>query len=289
MAVGWRPMKFISPAPNAVFTIASGAEWPSIAFQTDGTGPHIWNWHLRWRALKLSGNVNTPSNQWDAQSVVTNYGGTLTVTAECDNSQAGNALTPVEITIQIKGTNPSAAEVVQFLARQPGSAGFDEILIQESKRRQFGTNGEPIVSFDHGCGMCQLTNPEPGFGETWNWKLNVQAGLLLFSNKRAAAINYLSQNNRSYTEKQLEYETVCRWNGGSYHEWDDKAGKWIRRTNILCDSATGNIGWDMNDPANKGKTEAELHKRDSLSYGNSPARSDHWKYFGVCYADKVLG
>jgi hypothetical protein len=137
--------------------------------------------------------------------------------------------------------------------------------------------------------MCQLTNPVPGFDQVWNWKLNVQAGLSLFSGKRTAAINYLTQNNRSYTNEQLMYEAVCRWNGGSYHEWDDKAGKWIRHPNILCDSATGNIGWDMDDAANKGKTEVELHKRDSASYSKPPGASAHWQYSGVCYADKVLG
>jgi hypothetical protein len=282
-------MKFIDPLPNAVFTIASSAEWPSIVFQTDGTGPHIWNWNLKWRAFQLSGTVNTASNQWDARSVVTNYGGMLTVSTEFGDSQAGNAVAPVEIAVNIKGTNPSAAEVIQFLASQPDGAGFEEILMQESKYRQFGANGEPIVSFDDGCGMCQLTNPEPGFGEMWNWKFNVQAGLLLFSKKRAGAINYLSQNKRSYTDEQLKYEAVCRWNGGSYHEWDEKAGKWIRHANILCDSATGNIGWDMNDAANTGKTEAQLHKRDSPSYAKPPGPRAHWKYSGVCYADKVLG
>jgi hypothetical protein len=280
-------MEFISPTPSAVFTITSDTEWPSIAFQTDGAGPHTWNWEVMWGAYKQAGSVNTPSNQWDAQSVVTNYGGTLTVSAQSNSSQSSiqNAAT----TVTIKGTNPSAAEVTQFLARQSGSAGFDKILMQESRCRHFNAVGEPIQSFDNGYGMCQLTNPVPSFGQVWNWKLNVQAGLSLFSVKRTAAINYLSQNNRSYTDEQLEYEAVSRWNGGSYHEWDDQAEQWIRHPNILCDSTTGNIGWDMNDPANTGQTEADLHKRDSPSYGKPPGPGAHWKYLGVCYADKVLG
>jgi hypothetical protein len=280
-------MQFISPSQDSVFTITSGAEWPGIALQTDATGPHTWNWKISWGAFQQSGSVNTPSNQWDAQSVVTNFGGTLTVSAQDNNSQSSiqNAAT----TVTIKGTNPSAAEVTQFLASQPGSAGFDKILMQESRCRHFNAAGEPIKSFDNGYGMCQLTNPVPSFGQVWNWKWNVLAGLSLFAEKRAAAINYLSQSNRTYTDEQLEYEAVSRWNGGSYHEWDDHDGKWIRHPNILCDSATGNIGWDMNDPANAGHTEADLHKRDSPNYGKPPAPGAHWKYSGVCYADKVLG
>jgi hypothetical protein len=275
-------MRFISPTTNSTFTITSGAEWPSIPLQTDGTGAHSWTWDVTWGAFKQSGSANTASNQWDAQNVVTNYGGALTVRVQANNQ---NSI----IIVKIKGTNPSVGEVTQFLASKPGSAGFDKILIQESGCKHFNALGEPIRSFDNGYGMCQLTNPVPGFDQVWNWKLNVQAGLSLFSGKRTAAINYLTQNNRSYTNEQLMYEAVCRWNGGSYHEWDDKAGKWIRHPNILCDSATGNIGWDMDDAANKGKTEVELHKRDSASYSKPPGASAHWQYSGVCYADKVLG
>jgi len=275
-------MNFTSPSANANFTITSAAQWPSIPFQTDQDGPHSWNWEVAWRAFKQSGSADTPSNQWDAKDVVTNCGGTLTVTAQAGGQGAST-------TVKIKGTNPSADELAQFLASQPNSAGFDKILIQESHCRHFNSAGEPIKSFDNGYGMCQLTTPVPSFGQVWNWMLNVQGGLKLFAQKRAAAVTYLSQSGRSYTEDQLKYETVCRWNGGNYHEWDETASQWVRHPNILCDSATGNIGWDMNDPQNQGRTEAQLHQRDSAAYGHKPARDAHWKYSGVCYADKVLG
>ena len=137
--------------------------------------------------------------------------------------------------------------------------------------------------------MCQLTTPTPTFDQVWNWKLNIDGGLTLFGAKHMAAITYLSQSSRTYTGDQLKYETVCRWNGGNYHEWDTKTGVWVRKPNILCDSNTGNMGWDLNDSENKGKTEAELHKRDKDSYSKAPQPGSHWKYFGVCYADKVLG
>ena len=106
---------------------------------------------------------------------------------------------------------------------------------------------------------------------------------------RTNAIAYLGQHNRTYTNEQLKYEAVCRWNGGAYHDWDAKAGQWVRPSNILCDSKTGDIGWDMNDEQNKGKTEVELHKRKSRSYSNPPGAGAHWKHSGVCYADRILG
>ena len=276
-------MNITSPMSNARFMISSGPDWPSIPFQTDGTGTHTWNWEVKWGGFTKSASANTPSNQWEAKLVVTNYGGTLTVRAQANGETA-------ILSVRIYGVNPSAAEVVQFLASKPGSAGFDKILQHETGYRHFNVAGEPIKSFDNGYGMCQLTTPVPSFEQTWNWKSNVEGGLALFADKRRAAIAYLSQSNRSYTEDELKYEAVSRWNGGSYHEWDTQAGTWVRHSNIVCDSATGNIGWDMNDADNTGKTEAQLHRRDSASYGKGrPGPNEHWRYSGVCYADRILG
>ena len=179
-------------------------------------------------------------------------------------------------------------DVKQYLAVIPNSAGFDKIIAHESKFKHFGTNKEPIKTFDNGYGLCQLTTPAPTCEQVWNWQLNVDGGLALFETKRQAAIVYLSQGQRNYTSEQLKYETVCRWNGGKYHEWDAQALRWIRRPNILCDSNAGNIGWDTNDAANAGKSEAELRTRDKASYSRPPASNAHWHYSGICYADQIL-
>ena len=70
--------------------------------------------------------------------------------------------------------------------------------------------------------MCQLTNPTPSFEQVWNWKRNVDGGLALFARKRTStsAITYLSESGRNYSPERLQRESVCRWNGGRYHEWD---------------------------------------------------------------------
>ena len=119
-------MRIITPMPNSSYTITAAAEWPSIPFQTDATGQHTWNWALVWGRYKQSGSASTPSNQWDAKSVVTNLGGTLTVRV-----QAGQQI--AILVVKIKGTNPSAADVTGFLASKPNSSGFDRILIKESR------------------------------------------------------------------------------------------------------------------------------------------------------------
>jgi DICT domain-containing protein len=67
-------MKFTSPKANEKFTISSMPEWPSIAFETDGSGTHEWHWSIIWDNFAKSGVVRTPSNKWDAKDVITNCG-----------------------------------------------------------------------------------------------------------------------------------------------------------------------------------------------------------------------
>lgn len=86
----------------------------------------------------------------------------------------------------------------------------------------------------------------------------------------------------------VQKRTLQNRDGGSYHEWDSGAGAWVRKTSVLCDSATGNIGWNMTDTRNAGKTEAQLRARDKSSYSAGRKSGAAWRYLGVCYADRVL-
>ena len=279
-------MKITSPAAAAKFTVTAAAEWPAIPFATDAAGPHAWKWAVAWGTFTKSGTASTPGNTWDAKTALTDLGGTLTVTATAGKDSA-------TVKVEIVGTNPTLADVTTYLATKPDSGGFDKLIAHESKGKHFTAAGVPIKSFDGGYGMCQLTTPAPTAAQVWNWKRNVDGGLALFAVKRAAALTYLTQSNRTYTADQLAREAVCRWNGGSYHTWDGKA--WVRNPDVLCDTATGNIGWDTTVAENKDKTEADLRKRDKDSYGDptgskgKKTAANKWKYSGVCYADRVLG
>ena len=253
-------MQIKTPMGNTTFTISADAVWPAMIFTTDGSGPHTWNWSISWRKFKKSGTATTPGNTWDASAAVENLGGALVVSAMSGNwggvaktaaaasfnvgkpgaaAALGTALAgkAPPVTVKIIGAQPAVASVVGYVNRSPGGTGFDKILQHESSCRHFTPAGEPIQSFDAGYGVSQLTSPAPSYEEVWNWKLNVDAGLRLFAAKRNGAITYLSQSKRTYTNDQLTREAVCRWNGGSYHEWDGKA--WVRPANILCDSKDG--------------------------------------------------
>jgi hypothetical protein len=282
-----------SPRPNTVFKITDEPAWPAIRFQSNATlaaGQKLtWDWKLSWGTFFNQGKeIIATANFWDAQSalfqtltagVITNLGGQLTVRVTGPGGTNS-------VTVKIIGTNPSSAAILAFLAAQPDSRGFDAILQHESGMKHFNAQGDPIKSFDNGFGICQLTSPAPTYEQVWNWKLNIVGGLALFATKRASANAYLSQGGRAFTQDQLIREAVCRWNGGAYHTWNGKA--WVRPTTILCDSQTGNIGWDMTNPANTGKTEAQLRARDKGTYG-SPNSPHDWQYSGVCYADRILG
>lgn len=274
-------MQIISPKASDAFVISEEPAWPSLVFETDGSGAHHWTWTLKWGAFSKSGQHVAQVNTWDASSIIRNLGRDLSVLVKVGNASAS-------ISLKITGKNPTEQQVTSYLASNPANDGFEKIIAHESKFKHF-KDGQPVKSFDNGYGMCQLTTPQPSFEQVWNWQRNIDGGLALFAQKCASAKKYLSQSGRIYTSDQLKRETVCRWNGGRYHEWDAGSATWVRNASILCDSATGNIGWDLNDAANQNKTEAELHARDARSYAAPPGPDAHWKYLGVCYADRILG
>lgn len=146
-----------------------------------------------------------------------------------------------------------------------------------------------MVSGDNGYGLSQMTNPAPTYEQIWNWKENVKVGVKLFQEKQLEAKGYFSTH--PYTNDQLMRETFTRWNGGGYYKWNVSTQQ-LERQNILCDPSQGNIGWDMNNPSNAGKTKEQLHDRDKGEYSKMKKGQgkDHpWKYTGICYVDHIFG
>lgn len=273
-------MRFITPPPRHRFTIGGDARMPALVFTTDQSGAHSWQWTAAWRHFSRSGTLTTPGNTIDLAPVLTSLGGQLTVVARAGGQSATTVAT-------IVGTNPNEGQLRAYLNAQVGGPDFLPIVLHEARGRHFNAQGEPIVSFDGGYGMVQLTNPAPTFEQCWNWQRNVDGGLALFAVKRNDAIRYLTQNGRTYTADQLRREAVARWNGGAYHRWDGRA--WVRNPDMVCAPGTGNIGWDMTDPDNAGQTVAQLTARDRDRFNRPPRRgTDHYRYSGVCYADRLV-
>lgn len=295
---------WVKPSDNVIFTINTDATLPEMIFEfmTDEPGPYRWSWAITWdakasglregarrgrvlRSFSKNGSFSSEQKVWCTEFNGEVIGGKLTVEVK-----VGNKI--IKRTVSIKGQNPESADVTAFVNDQDGLSGFDKLLEQETASKHFiDFDSEPITSFDQGYGITQMTNPAPTYTQAWSWKENILGGATLYRQKRQEAINYLSSHNRTYTEEQLEHETFSRWNGGSYYVWDTAQQQWIRRSNILCDTQTGNIGWDMNNPENANRTEDELHGRDNEQYpsGGAGQNSEHpWRYTGICYADHIL-
>lgn len=294
--------KWISPSKGQIFHLTSAPKLPDISFQIDTSDPppYHWKWSIQWPAnvsglkesahrghslktFKESGSFDSNEKSWKVDFEGKILGGTLTV-------EVTSSCSAFKRSIYIKGENPSKDDAEAYIKTIPDTEGFAKLLEQETHFKQFiNADGYPVVAFDGGYGITQLTNPAPTYEQAWNWKENTLAGSKLYQQKQKIAKAYLSQKGRTYSDEQLRLETWSRWNGGSYHIWDEKTKAWIRNPNVMCDPATGNIGWDMTNDTNKGKTLKELHDRDADTYKHPKDKgSDHpWKYCGECYADHV--
>ena len=291
--------------PNTLdkFYIDDEAVFPSIDFEirTDVPGPYTWSWVMTWdahvsglrekpRGVKVAtfsekGSFTQDPTTWNARAINKVIGGKLTVTVDAGGQK-------FQRTVIVLGKQPNAEKIKSYVEARDATA-LEKLVAQESRFKHFiELDSEPVVAGDKGYGLTQLTRPVPTFSQIWSWKENLDAGILLVAAKKKEAKRFLdAHGSSSYTQDMLDLETISRWNGGSYHEWNSTEKKWQRKQNILCDKATGNIGWNTDIDANAGKTEAQLHERDKEEYKKMKAgqTAEHpWIYTGVCYADHVV-
>jgi len=294
--------EWVKPNTLDKFYIDEDAVFPSINFEikTDTSGPYKWSWFMSWdahvsglkekpRGKKVAtfndhGEFTQDAKTWDAKGIKKIIGGRLTVIVEVGG-------TKFRRTVLVLAKQPSVEKVKSYLESH-NSTALEKLLKQESNfKHLINLDSEPVVAGDRGYGLAQLTKPLPTYTQIWNWQENLNAAILLINEKKDAAKRFLDTHGAtSYTQDMLDLETISRWNGGPYHEWNGSSKKWQRRDEIMCDTKTGNMGWNMDLPENKGKTEAELHERDKKEYPKMKAgqTAEHpWVYTGVCYADHV--
>ena len=230
--------KWVSPAAGSAFEVDAKASFPQIDFEieTNQPAPYKWSWTISWDA-KISGlresakrgnllktfadkgSFESSDKKWTA-NLGKVLGGRLAVVV-------GAGTETFKRSVLIKGTNPTAASVRALLSSLPDCDGFDKLLEQETHYKHFiVADGQPVVAFDKGYGLTQMTHPAPTFEQAWNWRENVRAGVALYQQKQALAKAHLSQQGRTYTVEQLRLETWTRWNGGSYYVWDTTGKAW---------------------------------------------------------------
>ncbi|MGW7386563.1 hypothetical protein [Streptomyces sp. NPDC054794] len=141
-----------------------------------------------------------------------------------------------ETRVAIIGANPPRAEIHKMC----GGAATDiaRIACHESGMEQFQSNGFPKLGPGGDTGVMQLCNPAATCDERWNWRANVQKGIALFNQHKAAARQYLDMhkidskwpNDKGMTNDQvLQREAIKRFNGGVYWTWDETKAMWMAK------------------------------------------------------------
>ena len=131
----------------------------------------------------------------------------------------------ISIPVEYRGLNPSRSDVSTALGDDLSRA-FAWI---ESGWRQFdGTPGRPLKNVNSNgttdYGLMQVN--EAPLNARWNWRQNISLGQNIISDKRNAARRYLDKHP-FYDDDMLLRETIQRYNGGRYYQWDDINMEWI--------------------------------------------------------------
>jgi hypothetical protein len=92
----------------------------------------------------------------------------------------------------------------------------------------------PLYESAHGgYGLFQLTNPVPNRDEIWNWKRNVDTGIVLLRQKIQDAKDYLNTHPQPpITDLQIRLESYAHYNGGFFHVWQNN--QWIEDPRFVC-------------------------------------------------------
>ncbi|MGH6648445.1 hypothetical protein [Aquabacterium sp.] len=288
---------WIQPSSCSTHFINADAVFPEVIFEftSDVEGPYEWSWDIRWTAeacpqahgkkrfkakkSKLytkQGKFTSNEKKWKADLGVA-VGGVLTVTVK-----AGN-LTFLRRVI-ILGKNPGEEKVRTELDTyledfKKEIAISKKIFQQESKFRHFYSDDMPLVSFDNGYGLGQITNPEPTYEQVWNWKAHVKHVVTSFvKDLRKKSERYFSSHPGG-TEDQIDTETLVFYNGANhhYHVWSETSKTWVVNVNVICDPTQSNKGWNGVDAKNKGLSLADLQG----------GKGSTAVYTGRCYAEHV--
>jgi hypothetical protein len=129
----------------------------------------------------------------------------------------------IKVLVHYRGQNPIHTDLSTAL----GDDVFRAICWRESTWRQFDGTGRPLFhknangSVDWGC--MQINNAQPN--QIWDWRDNVAAAKALFSQKRQDATKYLSAHP-PVTPDMIERETLQRYNGGRYYQWNATTKHW---------------------------------------------------------------
>jgi hypothetical protein len=290
--------EWLTPESCKVFYINEDAQLPQMEFEikTNASGPFEWSWEITWvvmacpqarnklrfkpktaKTYSKKGEFSTGEKKWKAEFDGEVLGGDLTIKVK-----AGSLTFIRKCFIRAKEPGESKVHAeLETYSKNDLVEVAKKIFKQETKTKHLYSDEMPLVSFDNGYGLGQLTNPQPTYEQAWNWKAHVKQVIeKVLPGYRKIAKFYLD-THAEYTNEMLNLETYAAYNGLAkkqrYHKWDEGNKKWEVNDNVLCDPAQSNKGWLMTEEENKGKSLPDLRKnKDSKPF-----------YTGRCYAEHI--
>ncbi|WP_211442576.1 hypothetical protein [Collimonas humicola] len=299
--------EWIKPNTLDKFYIDDEAKFPTIEFEikTDSPGPYKWSWAISWdanvsglreraRGKKVAnfsekGGFTQDGKSWDFKTVNKVIGGRLTVTVDV-------AEIKFRRTVLILGKSPSKEKIDAYVEQKVAAgsnsnardgaqdrvtaiATMKKILQQESQYKHFlNLDSEPIVAFDKGYGLTQLTSGDPTYVQIWNWKAHIDEALRRMVGFRAQALKFFNRHKEWHQDDDMiEVDAISLWNGGHYYVESSDHTQWIRNPQMICVPREGNKGYKV--------SEAEVGKITLPELQKDKTRSP--SYTGVCYADTI--
>ena len=139
----------------------------------------------------------------------------------------GGGSDSISIFLRTRGTNPS---------RDVLNAAFPSDLLRaiawhESRWAHFLPSGKPKFLLNTNgttdWGLMQIN--QATFEQHWNWMSNLARGAAILAEKRGDAERYLNRHPEGVTEEMFENETIQRYNGGRYYDWDEETQTWLAK------------------------------------------------------------
>jgi len=137
------------------------------------------------------------------------------------------------VNFTIRGRNPSPDAVVERLGGK--QAPLTRLARHLSALKQFDVQGMPYLGEDGEVGIMQLCEPAAQWSQRWSWMHNVEAAKSKLQRLQGISKGYLDQhreqghypNNLSLSDAAvLLRETLQRFLGGTYWQWDEPNSLW---------------------------------------------------------------
>ena len=182
--------------------------------------------------------------------------------------------------IKVKGQEPSSLADIQAECQKYndpndqifalGDVVYTYVICRESAYKQFEADGSPLHDAQGGYGLMQIT-PPTRCDQIWNWKKNIEAGMIKAKKYYAMALSSLAAY--PYTQQQLLNEFLAYYNNGgaaSYY--------------IPGPLENGSLGWiRQNTICNNGRKH---HEDGTTGATNGTAPDGRCIRSGICYADQ---